>query len=206
MVRAAELPAACIQIDAPGRKDSIPGVEIHHPGLIKPFEHRFLPVVSPAVALIGAAAELSHNALRRALAQADFKGLIEIPSLHSSLGRGRPGSASLRRAIRAHTPQLARTDNGLEDDFLFLLERFGLPMPEVNVRIGRFRPDMLWRSRRLIVELDGKDAHTNPSQVARDHRKDLALRALGFTVIRYTWEQVHLEPEAVAADLRRQLV
>lgn len=198
-------PPADVQIDSPGRTGSIPGVEVRHPATIEPVEHRQLPVVAPTVALVGAATSVSYRALRRALAQAEFKGLIDPPLLHSSLGRGRPGSAILKRAIRAHMPQLARTDNDFEADFLFLLERVGIELPEVNVKVGRYRPDMLWRSHRLIVELDGKDAHTNPAQVARDHRRDLELRRLGFVVIRYTWEQVYFEDESVAADLRSQI-
>lgn len=64
---------------------------------------------------------------------------------------------------------------------------------------------MLWRDLRLIVELDGKDAHTKPAQVARDRERDLVFRSSGYTVIRYTWAQVHFEPRAVAGDLRTQM-
>lgn len=73
------------------------------------------------------------------------------------------------------------------------------------MRLGRFKPDMLWRDLRLIVELDGRDAHTKPAQVARDHDRDLVFRTWGYAVIRYTWAQVNFEQAAVAADLRAQM-
>ncbi len=105
----------------------------------------------------------------------------------------------------AHLPQLARCRSPLEIDFVLLCERFRIEMPEPNPRIGRWRPDMLWRDHGLIVELDGKDAHSTPAQIAADERREAELRALGFTVVRYTWAEVHFEADAVAADLRRLL-
>jgi very-short-patch-repair endonuclease len=163
--------------------------------------------VTPATtALIAAAPSLPPRDIRLILAEADFQKAFAPSGLLSALGHGRAGSRAIRRAVATHMPQLARTQNDFEAEFLFLLERFRLPLPEINARVGRFRPDMVWRDRRVIVELDGKDAHTRPAQVARDHRRDLSLRAMGFTVVRYTWEQVTLSPEVVAADLRRLLV
>lgn len=194
-----------IHIDAPGHRRSRDGIAIHHPRSLERALCRGLPTIPAATALVDSADSLSNNALRRALAQAEFHGHLKLEAVLSALGKGRAGSSRLRAALAAHMPQLARTENDFEADFLFLLERFGLPLPEVNVRVGSFRPDMLWREHRLIVELDGKDAHTNPAQVARDHDRDLKLRAMGFTVVRYTWAQVYFEAEAVASDLRRLL-
>ena len=52
-----------------------------------------------------------------------------------------------------------------------------------------------------MVELDGYDNHSSRAQIKRDRRKELELRAAGFLVIRYTWEQIVHQPEVVAADL-----
>jgi very-short-patch-repair endonuclease len=41
--------------------------------------------------------------------------------------------------------------------------------------------------------------------MVRDRRRDLHLRALGFTVIRYTEYQLYNEPELVIADVKRAL-
>lgn len=43
------------------------------------------------------------------------------------------------------------------------------------------------------------------AQLNRDHRRDLALRAAGYIVVRYTEAQVREQPEDVAVDLRRLL-
>lgn len=64
---------------------------------------------------------------------------------------------------------------------------------------------MLWRQASLIAELDGTRAHGTPAQLASDARRQDELERRGFTVIRFTWEDVHQHPEAVAERLRRLL-
>ena len=41
--------------------------------------------------------------------------------------------------------------------------------------------------------------------MSRDRQRELALRQMGFQVIRYTWDQVTRRPDEVIADLRRLL-
>lgn len=86
-----------------------------------------------------------------------------------------------------------------------LIERHGMPMPEVNVRLEGLVVDALWRRERVVVELDGHETHYYPAAAERDRRRDLRLRRGGFTVLRYTWRQVTEEQGAVIGDLERSL-
>jgi very-short-patch-repair endonuclease len=122
-----------------------------------------------------------------------------------ALGKGRPGSRSLRAALRSHLPQLAQTLSALEERFVELCERAAIPMPEINAQIGRMRVDALWREPRVAVELDGVAAHGSWAQIKRDRQRETALRAKGFQVVRYTWDQVTKQREIVIADLRHLL-
>jgi very-short-patch-repair endonuclease len=121
------------------------------------------------------------------------------------MGRGRRGAATLRRALKRHEPRLARTRSDLERMFLGLCEKARLPLPEVNAKVGRMTVDALWRSERVVVEIDGHDGHRTRAQMDRDRRRELRLRREGFLVVRYTHSQLENEPDVVAEDLRRLL-
>jgi very-short-patch-repair endonuclease len=95
-----------------------------------------------------------------------------------------------------------RTRSDLEDDFLALCRRHGLPRPEVNVRIGRWEVDFLWRADRLVVETDAWSTHRGSVAFEDDHARELDFRARGFTVRRYTEAQIRNLPAMVVADLR----
>ena len=166
---------------------------------------RRLPVVPPAVALVGYAGTATTSQLRRALAEADRLGLLDPDAVRAALGSGRSGSARLREALRLHLPESAFTLSELERRFLELLADAGIPTPEVNVTVGGMMVDALFREARLVVELDGHEFHANPAAVEVDRRRELRLRALGYRVVRYTWRQITEDPGAVVADLVREL-
>ena len=162
---------AQIHIDAPGRRHSQRGLLIRHPTDIARESHRGLPVVPLVQALLAATAFLSHDSLRLVLARADFEKVLDLAALDAALGPGRPGSGAVHRALASHLPALAACSNAFERDFALFCERHAVPIPEPNARIGRYRPDMLWREQRLIVELDGRDAHSSAAQIAADNRR-----------------------------------
>ena len=195
-------PPRRIDITAPGRSSSLPDLRLHRRQGFDILTHDGLPVTTVARTLIDAAPSLPFRDLRVALAEAEYRKLLDLDELAHALGRGRRGSAALRRALDRHMPQLARVRSELERRFLELCERHGLPLPEVNVKVAGFTVDALWRAQRLVVELDGRAAHDGPSRAEADRRRELALRAAGFTVYRYTWHQVTREPQRVVADVR----
>jgi very-short-patch-repair endonuclease len=80
-----------------------------------------------------------------------------------------------------------------------------LPRPVTNVRVAGWEVDAFWPRERLIVEVDGYAYHGNRAAFERDRRKDAALTAAGYTVIRITWRQLKDEPLAVVALVARLL-
>ena len=194
-----------IHLDSPGDRRSRQDLRIRHPRRLEREWHSDLPVVSLPQALLASTDHLSHDALRLVLARAEFKRILHLPSLQAALGEGRPGTRRIRAAMDAHLPQLARCANGFERDFVLLCESFSLQIPEPNVRIGRYVPDMLWGEQRLIVELDGKDAHHTPAQLQADAARQAHLESLGYTVIRFTWAEVIYSPRDVATRVRQAL-
>jgi very-short-patch-repair endonuclease len=171
------------------------------PSDLEPVTHRGLPVTDVPRTLLDLASSLEHHHLRRALAEAEFRGLLQLEEAAAALGRGHPGSAALRRALARHLPELALTRSVLEERLLALCEQHALPIPEINEKIGPFTVDALWRDARLVVEVDGGPAHTSRARMKEDRHRDLVLRGLGYRVQRYTWAQVTREAAAVAADV-----
>jgi hypothetical protein len=191
-----------IRVATPTRRKSASGVRFtHRPTLLRRF-HRGLPVVPLPEALPAATRDLSRDSLRLVLARAEYERLLDRPSLEAVIRSGRPGAPALRAAVDAHLPALAACVNDRERDFVLLCERHRLPIPEPNTRIGRYRPDMLWRDAMLIVELDGVRAHSSPAQLAADARKQVELERLGYAVLRFTHERVASDGGGVAAAVR----
>ncbi len=160
------------------------GISIHRPRslLVSEVTARLrIPVTTPARTL----ADLRRTApaweVRRATRQAEF---LKLP-------------------LGGIETDGSRSD--LETDFLTLCERHGIPAPEVNVKVGRFTVDFLWRAERVAVETDFYDYHRGRVAFRDDRARDLELRRRGFSVSRYSEELVNEQPAAVAADLRDAL-
>jgi very-short-patch-repair endonuclease len=194
-----------IDVSTPERRRSRKGIKLHARRVLEREWHNGLPVTSVAQALLDFAATAPFHRVRYAVAQAEYHELLELTEVTAVLGRGRPGSARLRRAVESHLPQLARTRSELERRFLPLLERAGLSIPEINVTINGVLVDAVWRDARVVVQLDGQRGHRTRAQIEKDRRDDLRVRAAGYVVLRYTWEQVTEEPEPVLVDLRLAL-
>lgn len=194
-----------ITLSAPHSRGAVAGLRIHRPRVLEPVIHRGRPVTAVGRTLLDLAGCLGFDDLRRAVAEADHRELLDPPAIPAVLGRGRPGSAALRRALERHLPELAEAASALEERFLILVAASGLRLPEVNVRVERFKVDALWRAEGVIAELDGHQSHARVAATERDRQRDVELRGAGFTVLRYTWEQVTRQPTLVIGDLRAAL-
>ena len=194
-----------LHVCTPRQCSSVQDVTVHARRRVERVWHKRLPVTPPAQTLLDIASVVRFTELRRALAEAEYLRLVTLEKVEFVLGRGKPGSAALRVAVDCHQPRLARTRRGLEEKFLLLCERHSLTPPEVNVWVAGWRVDAAWFEHRLVVELDSHLAHGTPSRLERDHQRDLDLRAAGYSVLRYTWQQLHQQPERVIAELRRLL-
>jgi hypothetical protein len=194
-----------IHLDASRRVAPVSGLEIRRPLKIRRSMHRGLPIVAVPDALISAATSLSPNALRLVIARVEFHRLATLSEIEHAVRPGRHGGRAVRAALAAHLPQLARCENRLEREFVLLCESDRIEIPEPNVRIGRYRPDMLWESRRLIVELDGDRAHSTATQRANDARRQAYLESLGFRVERFEPDDVFITGARTLVKVRAAL-
>jgi very-short-patch-repair endonuclease len=99
----------------------------------------------------------------------------------------------------------APTRSALERILLRLCRRHRIPLPEVNVRVGRFLVDFLWRESQLIVEVDGFAHHRARASFESDRARDAVLSLDGYRVLRFTYRQVTGDPGSVATTIRQLL-
>jgi hypothetical protein len=117
----------------------------------------------------------------------------------ASLIAGRPGGPLLREVLGEHGPLFTRSE--AEVRFLGLIERAGLPVPQVNSRVAGYEVDFHWPEAGLVVEVDGFAYHSSARVFEQDRIRDGDLTGAGLRVIRVTWRQLTTEPLAVAARL-----
>ncbi|HLJ03266.1 MAG TPA: DUF559 domain-containing protein [Solirubrobacteraceae bacterium] len=198
-------PPEAIELSTPRHCRSRRGIVVHGRS---PLERRWysdLPTPAVPDLLLQLATTANRDELRKALAEAEYRSLLNAGELRAVCGRGRPGSANLKAALARHLPQLAVTRSEFERRLLYLCEKYGLPIPECDVRLHGFQIDALWREQKLIVELDGESGHAPWARIKRDHQRDLILRREGFTTLRYVWDQFVYDGELVAADIAAAL-
>ena len=161
--------------------------------------------------LLDLASLLPRQRLETALREAEYRGLTDLVPVSVLVERhaGARGVRSLRELIESSALGDDRTESELEDRFSAFVDARRLPEPRRNVALtadGKpIRADCVWSPQRLIVELDGRSAHSRRSAFESDRARDRALQVAGWRVVRVTWAQLHVSPDALERDLRALL-
>lgn len=74
----------------------------------------------------------------------------------------------------------------------------------VRLNGHRFVPDVRFRGRPVIIEVDGRATHQQPGQFRRDRERQNEFTMAGYSVIRFTWEQLD-DPAYVVRVVREVL-
>jgi very-short-patch-repair endonuclease len=77
--------------------------------------------------------------------------------------------------------------------------------PVLDDRVFVARLDFAYPAIRVGIEADGYRWHGNPEDWRRDLRRENRLKLLGWTLLRFSWEDVHDRPELVASQVRAAL-
>lgn len=146
-----------------------------------------------------------HRDVERALAEALAQRLTTRRAMLALLDHHHGHGAGLLRELLESDVRPALTRSEAEERFLGLVRRGGVSDPAVNVIVERYEVDFLWRTERLIVEVDGLRYHASKRAFENDRRRDAVLAAAGYTVMRVTWDQITHEHEAVLVRLVTRL-
>jgi very-short-patch-repair endonuclease len=202
------------RVDVIARRSGRPGFDgavVHRPRSLPPEDvtvRRGVPVTSVPRTLLDLGDLMSAKDLLRQVRGAEVHGVLDLGALAERLERanGRRGARTLRRFLSTARPERKRS--GLEQRFLRLCDRAGLPRPRVNTPIDGtpYEVDFLWPDQRLIVETDGRGSHHTLSAFEEDRRRDAHLATLGFLVIRFTYARIRDEPATVVRIVRDLLL
>jgi hypothetical protein len=198
--------AAAIDVTSARGRAGSAGIRLHRARSLDARDstnHRGIPVTTLARTLLDLAAVVRPHRLERALAQAERLQLYDHRAINEVIARanGHRGRAALARAT-AREPAWTRSE--LEAWFLSLVRETELPEPLVNITLAapdhpRLEVDFCWPAQRLIVELDGWETHRTRAAFEADRRKDTALQAIGWRVLRFTRRT---EPSEIKRRLR----
>jgi very-short-patch-repair endonuclease len=182
-------PRGPIDVTAVGREPRRrPGIRLHTTANLHPADmtrRHGIPTTSlPRTILDLAPRRVDHNLPAHALNE-QFKRYPRHPGL--------------KKLTEAHEPHFTRSE--AERRLLALIRAARLPEPETNVRLHGYEVDFLWRTPRLVVEVDGYAYHSSRAAFERDRRRDAVLGARGHRVLRVTWRQLEHERAALVATL-----
>jgi hypothetical protein len=188
-----------LEVSAPRSVKGPKGVLLHRSRSIERTVVRGFPATTVARTIVDLADVVGDRALRAVLEQAEILRLdVRIDPIPGRRGHGR-----LLRALAEHGPFVVRTRSDLEIDFLELCRRAGLPAPDVNTCIEGMEVDFAWPAYRLAVEADGWGTHGTRTAFQRDRRRGVALAVAGWTLLRFTYDDVVRDPAYVTGTLGR---
>lgn len=116
---------------------------------------------------------------------------------------GRQGNTTLRRVLSATSDGAAAES---ERRLHRLLRRAGITAWRANYRVMSggvlvALVDVAFVAARVAIEVDGHAYHSDVDRFRHDRRRQNALVALGWTVLRYTWHDLEHRAEEVIAEI-----
>jgi Protein of unknown function (DUF559) len=144
-----------------------------------------IPVTTVPRTLVDLSDVLSAHQLANVIHEAAFRKLFDERAVRAAMTRanGRHNLHVLHKALELNASGSAGTRSELEDRFLAVTCKSGLPEPLVNTRVQDIEVDFHWPDLNLIVEVDGP-GHTRPRTAREDEERDARLRSAGHTILR----------------------
>ncbi|MEA2142834.1 MAG: hypothetical protein QOI64_1264 [Solirubrobacteraceae bacterium] len=177
-----------------------PGIVIHRVAFLHPRDTTIrdgIPITSVPRILLDLAPRLAPRDLTRACHEAWVHHRTTPAHVEACIARnpGKKGAAKLRRALGADV-----TLSELEDAFLALLSRHGLPLPRTNIDRHGDKVDCYWPEYDLTVELVSYRFHATRAGFERDTARRRRSQHVAFT-----YGDVVEAGDATIAELRQLL-
>lgn len=157
-----------------------------------------IPVTTLARTLLDEAARTTRGRLTRMVGEAEHLGLYDHAAVLDVLTANprHPGARSLALVTAAPALRL-RSDH--EAAFAAAARDRGLTALETNVVVGDVEVDVLFRAERVVVEIDTPLTHATTFE--SDRRRDRALTAAGYVVLRVAGAELSRSPGSVLDEV-----
>lgn len=163
--------------------------------------HRGIVATALPLTVLETSAELGGDAAAAFLDRA-LQRWVSFAQLHEAYCRV-AGSRGIGPAGRLLVAAGDRADSALERRLLRLLREARLPGLVRAAPFGPWTIDLAFPAVQVAVEVDGWAWHSDPERFRTDRRKQNALVAAGWTVLRFTWSDVHDRPGETVGRIRR---
>ena len=192
-------------------RTTAPWLVIHRVARLIPFDTTRkdgLPVTTPSRTLLDLGAVCDEESVDVAVDSALRTGLVSMRRLERQLQvagkKGCRGTSTLRHLVHRRGPAYRPMDSAAEIKFRRLCSRFRLPQPQHQYpnRAGTRRIDFAYPESMLAIEIDGFNPHFGRRALQYDRARQNELVAEGWTVIRFTWEDLESRSREVARIIR----
>ncbi len=120
--------------------------------------------------------------------------------------RGRRGTRALKILLMGRDDREGQLRSRLEAKMLRILKRIDCEPVVPNYRVGDASRqcflDFAYPSRRLAIETHGAKWHLGIERWKKDLQRDRWLKLRGWSVLYFSWDDVHLEPKKVEEEIR----
>lgn len=193
-----------------------PGVKVHRiaPEDRPPIRHvEGLRVAHIERTLLDLAATVPYASLGECIDDALRKRLTTLDRLGQALvkygRRGKNGTRAFRVMIEVRDTRDATLASRFEAKMLRILRRIGHPAHEPQHRVlapeGTFYLDFAFPSIMLGIECHSIRWHLGEAAFKRDLRRDRILKLLGWTMLYFSWDDVHLAPKQVETEIHQAI-
>jgi len=171
-----------------------------------------IPTTSVSRTLLDLATQISYEGIEKAANEAVILEIFDMREMEDLLARsrGHRGIRKLRRVLEKG--DLSGEDipkSRLEERFARLCAQQGLPKPAINRWIlleGEYHQvDFLWRSEKVVIEVDSKRYHSTGWKLSRDARRDELLPVCGYLHDRVPEDLLDQSPLEAIAKAKRLL-
>jgi len=174
--------------------------------------HKGIPCASVSRILLDLAARFSDETVATAANEAVVLEIFDMREMEDLLSRsgGHRGVRRLSRVLeRGDLDGEDEPRSGLEERYAGLCRQHGLPKPAINrwLLLGTeyHQVDFLWRTERVVIEVDSKRYHRSGWKLRRDAHRDDLYAAHGFKSDRVPEALMKDDPLAAVSAAERLL-